>query len=288
MIITKLQGGLGNQLFQYAAGLALAQKHGVTLKADTSFLKLDPKGHYTKREPELHHFELQLEEANESDLKKFNLNESILWRKLKKQFPTWFNSIVFNESQQQVEPNFFKLPANVYLNGYWQSEKYFSEIRDLLIQRLSIKPEYLQNTEPYLSLIKKTTETVALHIRRGDYVSLSSAKEFHGVCGVEYYQKAATMFSEKAQLLVFSDDLDWCRANLRFKQPTELINTGSTYSDFYLMKNCQHQIIANSSFSWWAAWLNTNPSKKVIAPKKWFADSNINTSDVYPVSWEKI
>jgi hypothetical protein len=285
MIIVKLQGGLGNQLFQYAAGLALAERHGTVLKADFSFLKQDSKGHYTQRAPELHHFKLDLEEASASDLQNFNLNEHKICRRLKKQFPTWFKTIVFNESRQDVEPRFFNLPANTYLNGYWQSEAYFISVRDLLLKRLIVREQYLNDVNTYLTAISESTESVAIHVRRGDYVTLTSANQFHGVCGLEYYEQAVSHFSGKAHLFIFSDDLGWCQSNFQFKQKTTFVSTANPYSDFHLMKTCQHQIIANSSFSWWAAWLNTHSVKTVIAPKTWFANPEIETKDVYPNSW---
>jgi hypothetical protein len=288
MIIVKLQGGLGNQLFQYAAGLALAHRHNTSLKVDSTFLKQDAKGHYTQRYLELPIFNTEIKEANETDLSLFTFNENKYWRRLKKQVPHWFNTVVMNESQINVESIFFKLPSNTYLNGYWQSEKYFLEIRETLLQQLIIKPEYLKNIENEVALIKSASQSVAVHVRRGDYVTLSSANEFHGSCDVNYYQEAANQFSNATTFFVFSDDLEWCKQNLNFKSKTHYINSPTAYTDFYLMSQCQHQIIANSSFSWWAAWLNTNASKKIIAPKHWFVDKSLNTSDIYPSNWIKL
>lgn len=288
MIIVKLQGGLGNQLFQYATGLALAKRHHTLLKVDSTFLKQDAKGHYTQRHLELPIFNTEIKEANENDLSYFTFNENKFWRRFKKQFPNWFNVVVMNESQINVEPSFFKLPANTYLNGYWQSEKYFLEIRETLLQQLVIKSEYLKNIENEVSLIKSSSQSVAVHVRRGDYVTLASATEFHGSCDINYYETAAAQFSNATTFFIFSDDLEWCKQHLNFKSKTHYIKSPTAYTDFYLMSLCQHQIIANSSFSWWAAWLNTNASKKIIAPKHWFADKRLNTSDIYPSSWIKV
>ncbi len=288
MIIVKLQGGLGNQLFQYAAGLALAQRHHTSLKVDSSFLKQDAKGHYTQRHLELPIFNTTIQEATETDLAQFNFTENKYWRQFKKQFPNWFTTVVMNESQTNVEPSFFKLPANTYLNGYWQSETYFLEIRELLLQQLTIKLEYLKNIEHELTLIKSTSQSVAVHVRRGDYITLASANQFHGICDINYYQTAASQFSNAVTFFVFSDDLEWCKNNLNFKSTTHYIKSPTAYTDFHLMSMCQHQIIANSSFSWWAAWLNKNSAKKIIAPQHWFADKALNTSDIYPSSWLKV
>lgn len=285
MIIVKLQGGLGNQLFQFAAGLALARRHATPLKIDTSFLKADPLGHYTKRELELNVFDLELKEATEEDLKRFPLHENRYIRKLKEWVPFSFNTMVFNERGHHFNPYFSKLPANTYLNGYWQSEQYFKPVSPELKTVLKFKPGNVLS-DPELEKRITDTNSVSIHVRRGDYVSLNSANTFHGICGPDYYQKAISLFPADATFYVFSDDLEWCRENLHSGQSMEFIKTPNAYTDFYLMHKCRHHIIANSSFSWWAAWLNQNPEKKIIAPSRWFASAA--TPDIYPENWIKL
>src|SRR5690606_26072631 len=126
----------------------------------------------------------------------------------------------------------------------------------------------------------KTTTSVSLHVRRGDYVQLQSAHNFHGVLPLTYYKRAILLLKEKLErftIFVFSDDLDWVRSNLQAETPVVYVDYRSddkTATDLALMSLCKHNIIANSSFSWWGAWLNRNPGKQVIAPKPWFRDKS--------------
>ena len=170
----------------------------------------------------------------------------------------------------------------VYLNGYWQNELYFSNIRELLLQELS--PISSLNDVGYscLESIKKTN-SVSLHVRRGDYLNLKNI----GVLDVDYYKQAVAYISknlEKPTFYIFSDDLDWCKKSLGFLDDCIYVDrTETEIDDLKLMSCCQHNIIANSSFSWWGAWLNKNPKKTVIAPKSWLLNdpdsSNVILSD---------
>lgn len=285
MIIVKLQGGLGNQLFQFAAGLALARRHSTTLKIDTSFLNADPAGHYTKRYLELNVFDIALEEATEEDLRRFPLQENRYIRKLKEWLPVSFDTHVFNERGHHYNTYFSRLPANTYLNGYWQSERYFKNCSTELRTLLRFKPGYVL-CEAELERRIINTNSVSVHVRRGDYVSLSAANSFHGVCGPDYYRKAMALFPADTTFYVFSDDLEWCRENLHSGYCMEFIETPNAYTDFYLMSQCRHHIIANSSFSWWAAWLHNDDKKQVIAPRRWFASAA--TPDIYPDNWVRL
>jgi hypothetical protein len=135
---------------------------------------------------------------------------------------------------------------------------------------------------------------VSIHVRRGDYVSDAGTNRFHGTCSVDYYHDAVDRisgFAPASHFFVFSDGIDWAKENLRLRQPVTYVdfNDGEkNYEDLRLMSLCKHHIIANSSFSWWGAWLNPNPDKIVIAPKKWFNDPSINTDDLIPNSWLRL
>ena len=128
-------------------------------------------------------------------------------------------------------------------------------------------------------------------MRRGDYVTLPSAKNHYKLCSLEYYKQAIEYLKNrltKFELFVFSDDILWCKENLTFEFPVNFIESGNSQSDLYLMSRCKHNVIANSSFSWWGAWLNSNKNKIVIAPNDWFIDETIDTSDLIPPSWVRI
>ncbi len=294
MIVVKLIGGLGNQLFQYAAGRALATYHKTELELDTSHLRLVSNGSYTQRKFELEKFNIHAVIANENTLKTFNFNQGRVITRLKKISPGLFNKMIFNEHHFNFHTQFLKLPKDTYLNGYWQSEKYFNSFREKLLTEISLK-------EPLslaaLAIDKKINEVnaVSLHVRRGDFVSLKSANHFHGYLEIDYYKAALEQIKNKVTdpvFFIFSDDLDWCKENFMFIDKKEFVegkaNGISTQEELVLMSHCKHNVIANSSFSWWGAWLNQNKNKTVIAPKNWFADKKINTNDLIPNNWIKI
>ncbi len=181
----------------------------------------------------------------------------------------------------------------MYLQGYWQSEKYFKDIEKIIRDdfTFSEEPDY-QNKQMADTI--KCCEAVSLHVRRGDYVSNPVTTEYHGICSEDYYRRAVReveRYCKNPQFFVFSDDPSWAKENLETGYPTTIIDFNGSekdYEDLRLMSLCQHHIIANSSFSWWGAWLSWNPQKIVIAPKKWFNRPEINTQDLIPESWIRI
>lgn len=294
MIVVKLIGGLGNQLFQYAAGRALASYHKTQLALDTGYLKLISNGEYTQRKFELDRFNINASLANEGVLKNFDFDQNKYISRLKKISPGLFSKMIFNEHHFNFHSEFLRLPKDTYLNGYWQSEKYFNSFREKLLSEITLKEPLF----PAALLIDKRigeVNAVSLHVRRGDFVSLKSANHFHGYLETDYYKAALEQIKNKVTdpvFFIFSDDLDWCKKNFDFIEQREFVdgkaNGISTQEELILMSRCNHNIIANSSFSWWGAWLNQNKSKTVIAPKNWFADKKINTNDLIPANWIKI
>ncbi|MBL7921771.1 MAG: alpha-1,2-fucosyltransferase [Bacteroidia bacterium] len=294
MIVVKLIGGLGNQLFQYAAGSALANYHKTDLALDTSHLKLVSHGAYTQRKFELEPFNILASIANEETLKVFNFNQGRVITRLKKMSPGLFNKMIFNEHHFNFHTEFLNLPKDTYLNGYWQSEKYFNSFREKLLTEITLK-EPLSAAALLIDKNIGEVNSVSLHVRRGDFVSLKSANQFHGYLELDYYKAALEQVKNKVPdpvFFIFSDDLDWCKTHLDFIEKKQFVdgkaNDITTQEELILMSRCKHTIIANSSFSWWGAWLNQNKSKKIIAPKNWFADKKINTNDLIPADWIKI
>lgn len=286
-------GGLGNQLFQYATGRALALKYNTELKLDLSLLNADPKNVYTKRELELHVFNITASIASNNELEVF-YKRTFFQKVVSKLFPSFPSKyFIGNQKGFEYDVAFESYPNDSYLNGYWQSEKYFDSVRNILLKELVIKKEMTSHCKSTNDLILNSN-SVSLHIRRGDYVSDKSASAYHGIVSLEYYVNAMNYLNEKFENLkvfIFSDDIDWVKSNLKLENECIYVdfNTGeNSVFDLYLMSQCQHNIIANSSFSWWGAWLNQNAKKIVIAPKKWFADKNLNTKDLLPESWVNI
>ncbi len=282
MIITELNGGLGNQLFQYAAGLSLALKHQTTLKVSIQF-----KNNDTSRNLGLSHFNTNVIEANQEEINQL-YSSSTLNRSIQALLPPPFKHY-FREKHFAYQSGFNKLGPNVYLKGYWQSELYFSSIADQVKATFTLKPEYYSSV---LSLIEeiKTSESVSIHIRKGDYL-LHPYSEYYASLESAYYITAIAALQEQhpqLKLFVFTDDPNWVNENLHLASPYRLISgieTSSMYEDFQAMLSCKYHIIANSSFSWWTAWLSAREGKKVIAPKQWFKNGPTDTQDLVPKSW---
>lgn len=278
MIAIELRGGLGNQMFQYATARALAEHNNTNLVIDLSWFDQDFDAGTTPR-----HYELSCFSLDTTTSKYSGTAHEKFYRRLAKKY---------------VEPHFHydedlpKLPKNTFLNGYFQSEKYFSDIREKLLKDFSWRKKAEGKNKQLLEKIEKDLSSISVHVRRGDYVSNENAAKFHGLTGVEYYIAAVKQISKLVKnpnLYVFSDEPDWCKQNLKFEYPTNYISHNTDGSeDMRLMKACKHNIIANSSFSWWGAWLNENPYKIVVAPQAWFSHSESDTKDVIPSSWQKI
>ena len=293
MIIVKLSGGLGNQIFQYAAGRFLSHIHNVDLLLDLSYLNKNPNGAYTKRDFELNVFNIQVKIATENDIEKFNIsNSSKISRELQRRFPEFFKYLYAAESGLGYQAQFKKYGNNTYLDGFWQSEKYFIDIRDLLLKDFISKSSLSIQVSQLKELINNSN-SVSLHVRRGDYVSSKQNLSTHGVLSPEYYQNAINLINQvnPENIFVFSDDVNWCKENLILNSIANIIfvqfnDVVPNYQEMILMSCCKHNIIANSSFSWWAAWLNTNSQKKVVAPINWFQSQQ--NPDIYPEGWVKI
>ena len=293
MIIIKLMGGLGNQMFQYAFGKSLAIKNNIELKLDTSFLldRTPHKKHFVFRDYDLSIFNVDAIFATEKEVKELTqrtsspfvdriLNQSIGFKK------SYIKDmgLVFNSTHLTIKDN-------AYLEGYWQSEKYFSEISLDLKQFFFTYRSLLETKAKTLINRINGVNAVCVNVRRGDFVINS----FHGTMGVDYYMKAEKMLLEKyegLEFFVFSDDIDWCKENLHFKSLTTFVGheyAGHKFQDYLrLMSACKHFIIPNSSFAWWAVWLSTYSNKMIIAPKNWINNPPNSVDDLIPKDWIRI
>lgn len=292
MIVANLIGGLGNQMFQYAAGRALALS-----RAENFYVDLRDFKHY-----KLHNgYEL----GRVFKLKEKNINQISLGRKLDWQTSRLLGKFfrqrlfsIFRSKSLVVEPQFNywcrlkDIPSPLYMRGYWQTEKYFQDYKSLIREEFSFRNE-LVDMNKNLSLDIISSQSVAIHVRRGDYVSDKKSAKVLAVQDISYYKNAISYIASKVdnpRYFIFSDELEWIKENLKFLPNMTVIshNRGmDSHFDMQLMSLCKHNIIANSSFSWWGAWLNINPLKMVIAPKKWFV-SGINDSDLIPSEWIRL
>lgn len=288
MIIAKINGGLGNQLFQYAAGRALAHHHQVELVLDLSDFKKNPIGN-TPRICELNNYPIVARVATAQEESLFRFYHGRVLRRIPLLPRPWVH---IREPHFQYDHHFFNHSKNAFLDGYWQSYMYFDGISELIRSELQpLESPGILNQELFEAM--RFQNSIALHIRRGDYVSNAKAAIHHGLCSLEYYQRAIDRMLEAVadpHFYVFSDDLEWAKANLDIDAPVKFVghNVGQqAFQDLRLISHCKHQIIANSSFSWWGAWLNPNPHKIVIGPKKWFL-VNKNTSTLFPPGWHRL
>jgi hypothetical protein len=285
MVIVRLIGGLGNQMFQYALGRALASRHAVPLKLDLSGYR-----EYTLHGYRLDHLKIAAEVAEDGDLPAFRQAGRIGSRIAKILGNLGLAAKVVREDGFQFKSAVLDTRPPLYLEGYWQSEKYFARVAGELRSEFALRePMDAQN----LAMAARIAgcNSVAIHVRRGDYVSNPTTNEVHGTCGLDYYDRACACIAERvesAHAFVFSDDIGWARANLRVPFPVTFVDLNGdarNHLDLHLMAACRHQIIANSSFSWWAAWLNPNVDKAVVAPRRWFRRQDIDTRDLLPPAW---
>lgn len=291
-ICVKIVGGMGNQMFQYSFGKYLSIKNKDLLFLDISFY--ERQNGNTKRKFDLNIFNITSNKiAKAEEIKNFlGIYRNRIISKLLKKFnkkPKY----LLEEEYFEFNNNFKNWnKENALIIGYFQSEKYFKEIEDIIKNEFKIKNELLSEKIKKITKELNEIESVSIHVRRGDYVSNLSTNKYHGVLPIGYYKKAIDIINKKINnptFYLFSDDIEWCKNNLKdLSNNIVFIEKQKDYEDLELMKNCKHNIIANSSFSWWGAWLNENSEKIVIAPNDWFANKNINTKDLIPETWIKI
>ncbi len=292
MIITRLMGGLGNQMFQYAAARALAEKRATQVRIDLSWFDsarlVDAPRHY-----ELDRFSLKQNFIDPSRYALVAGQDSSLKIRLYgfTKGRTKPRVLLCKESGHGFGAQFFDQPNNVLLEGYWQSEKYFIGIRNLILTDFSFGTPATGKNEALLSDIN-STNAVSIHVRRGDYANTKAAREIHGLMGLDYYAEAIKQINKRVpdiKFFVFSDDPVWCKQNLKVPGSAVYVDHNKDGAeDMRLMTACKHHIIANSTFSWWGAWLNPSEEKIVYAPKRWFANKDMDTRDILPESWEKL
>lgn len=293
VIMVNLIGGLGNQMFQYAAGRSLAYNHNAPLLLDTSGFE-----DYPLRRYELNDFNIQARPASQAELQSFDVRSrsgSGLISKLWNRLGCISSGIRLQEASFAYDERVTKVFPPVYLNGYWQSEQYFSDIALPLRKEFTLKSKWdSTNEDMHNQILSAGSSAISLHIRRGDYVSNPHTAQYHGVCSLEYYRTAVSYVAERVSqphFFIFSDDHEWVREHFDLGYPITLVQVNDPdngINDMMLMKSCRHHIIANSSFSWWGAWLNPSLDKIVIAPAKWFAKVDIDTRDLIPTSWVKL
>ena len=281
MITSTLLGGLGNQMFQYAAGRALALRNRTSLRLDLGWFEHRP-ARLTPRRYELDCFQIEAELCSIYPPTRAERVREILR----------LSPRVHTESTFRFDPRTLELPDHVRLVGYWVNERYFEDFSAQVREDFSFREPPLGRNEELADQIS-ATNAVSVHVRRTDYVTNGAIAAYHGALSPDYYSAAAARIREGLRdphFYVFSDDPDWCRANLDLGGSTTYVdhNRQRGAEDMRLMSMCSHHIIANSSFSWWGAWLGSGEDAIVIAPTEWVADGSVDTADVVPAGWLRL
>lgn len=292
IIVVKINGGLGNAMFQYALGRALSIKLGAKLILDTSsFLKINNRLFLLDK------FNIEAK-VNRNYFYKYYfifpesrfLNQIYFIKLLRK----FFRRHIYLERQFYYDEKIFFLKPNLFLSGYFQSHKYFCEFAELIRKEFSIELG-ATNFEKLIIEFSQKFNSVGIHFRRGDYIN----NNFHGVTSNEYYYKALEYFETKyggdLNVAVFSDDITWVKDNFIFSKSYNLLfvdNIDSNHPEIelLLLSKFDNIIISNSTFSWWSAWLNSSLSKIIIAPKVWFLNNKLQnqTNDLIPDEWIRL
>lgn len=292
MILVRLIGGLGNQMFQYATGRAVSRRLGAPLLLDASGFE-----HYDLRRYELDELSIEAAVAGRDDLARCGVVQRppALVNRALKALGMQRQANVLQEASFVYDDRIESVRAPAYLDGYWQSERYFSGIADVLRREFALKaPVDEANNAMAARIAGAGAKAVSLHIRRGDYVNNPHTAQYHGVCSLDYYRAAVEHIAERVSdphFFVFSDDHAWVSENFKLPYATTLVDINGADRgvwDMALMKACRHHVVANSSFSWWGAWLNPAEDKIVVAPQRWFSGASHDTRDLIPSAWIRL
>lgn len=285
-------GGLGNQLFQYAVGRHLAFLHSTSLKLDISWFRQQEQRKYV-----LDYFSINSIIATDEETAPFLKNNSRITRnfnRLKKIILPSLPQKYIKEKYLDFDPTILNAPDNVYLDGYWQSERYFKDIMPVLEEEFVLREPHDTSNQEVLDLLNQEKNPVCIHIRRGDYLTNQVTNRYHGVLPMTYYYSGIELLQQTIKdphFFIFSDDPKAVRELSNIKYPITYVTNNppeKDYEDFRLMSKCRHFIIANSSFSWWAAYLSKGQKKTVIAPSQWFTGISYNPKDRIPDNWVQL
>ena len=281
-----MSGGLGNQMFQYAIGLNLAHKNRDILIIDAAgYAKTQHSSKDTIRNFDLDKFNISSKLGSSSEINKIKYpfgHISKINRLIQKR--------ILRKFHHDYCPGILNKKGNIYLDGFFQSEKNFANIKKVIKKEFSLKKEFINNTIQLLGNKINTCNSISIHVRRGDVANNPTTNKYHGLCPISYYEKAMSLVASKINnphFYIFSDDMEWVKQNLKIPHPHTFVSDGKLIpqQEMHLMSKCKHNIIANSTFSWWGAWLNENPDKIVIAPKKWVNIEPNPHPNIIPETW---
>lgn len=289
MIVTRLKGRLGNQMFQYAAGRALAERHRTDVVLDTSWMVQFRRGGGFVRN-DLEPFELGAPVCPVWEVARVPNPRGWVYalQRLRPSRRRFVHIIEENSRTNAFVPEVRTAPDQTYLLGYWQFEDYFADQAAAIREAFSFPPAGAESA--HLAEKIRGRQAVSLHVRRGDY----TRHDLLGFLDAEYYRRAVETIAAAVadiHLFVFSDDPDWCKAELRLPHPTTVVDRElpeeRAWEDMQLISLCRHHVTSNSTFSWWGAWLNPSPTKVVVAPTAWTLHEK-RLGDPIPADWVRV
>ena len=279
MVFSVLSGGLGNQMFQYAFGYSLAGRRDEKLVLETSELSKDHKRNYALSPFCISNKVISIPPGHFKTLRR-------IWNGIPANIEDYTEHTEFS-----YDAAVFEKKGHLRVHGYWQCPLYFQNMRGELLHKFALQ-------KPGHAFLKMKAQvgndiSVGIHVRRGDYISEQLTNDVHGTCSVNYYRNAIALINQKypqstIRFYIFSDDISWCRQEFSFLENISFAEELSDAEELILMSHCKHNIIANSSFSWWAAWLNQNEDKTVVAPEQWFKNKTSDTSQLIPETWIRL
>jgi len=293
-VLVRLIGGLGNQMFQYAAARAVAVRCDAPLMLDISWFASE-----TERRFALSPFRIR---AGKLDLAPSRPPRNSRWNMIFQRFAHRFNRRVathkfgipiYREGSFRYDSCVQTLQAPVYMDGYFQSEKYFADCRNIIFDDFQISDPPRSKAQALLARIE-AADAICMHVRRGDYVTNPATKAFHGLCSMDYYRRGLQDIARnltQPECFVFSDDPVWVHDNLKLDLPMTVVDIhgpDEAHEDLRLMAACHSYVIANSSMSWWGAWLGGRAGKRVVAPRQWLQAPGMDTRDLIPNDWVRL
>lgn len=293
MVIVRLAGGLGNQMFQYALGRRLALERDCPLKLDLSTYRHDPLREYRldcfktiSVLAETHEIEWMVGHSANPLVKQCRQ----IPQKIR---PYYKRRVLVERVPMEFDPNILRASGDVYLVGYWQNARYFEPIDEIVRSEFRLRHPLSPESE-FIAMQIDAVPSVAVHVRRGDYATNPKINEIHGICSPDYYDQAMRLIQARepaAHFFIFSDEPQWVADSLKIDGPYTIVSRTSEsidYEELTLMSHCRHFILANSTFSWWGTWLARSQNKIVIAPRNWFSAPDIDSTGFVPVSWIRL
>ena len=302
MIIVRLIGGLGNQLFQYAAARRLSIETEQPFKLDLTAYETDPLRDYSLRP-----FNTCQDVATADEIRRVKPSPEDAhagwWPQRALRNRRYSKSWIRERTPYAYDPRVARARGDVYLEGYWANEEYFKPIESTIRQEFTVTSDPDEENLAVARAIASTT-SVCRHVRRGDYATDPATERFHGLAPLSYYEQAVARLTQSVtdpHFFIFSDDPSWAREHLKLAHPVTYVThnrADKAHEDLRLMASCRHHIIANSSFSWWGAWLAQRPvpdprfpvpdGQVVIAPAKWLNEPGIDTTGATPPAWIRL